>query len=771
MQLMKKMGKHSLFLRLLVPYLIFIVLAMLLGWVIYAKTLQLFEDEVSRNNMHILEQAKSTLERRLAEVEMVVQQLRNDPKIMRLQHVLDPFEGAMTYRIWDTQRQLYNYNLSNNFILDYYIYYNKSDIVLSPHSTYEMPKFYESVLFDPKEGLDEWRDRFFNGYSHRNLMPTQRVVYHDRPYDMLIYRQSLGYPNDPQGTIMVLIDNREVLKLFEGISSKDGSSIYVMDEQGQIIISIGADPAAVQPMNREELLHDGPSGLIKASPKTADMTITYTTSRQNGWSYVVAQPPHIVLEKVFYIKNIVFTAAAIFILFGILLAYFFTYRSNKPLKAIVRTLNESFHSEDNKTGNPFFFIQRSVSDLVDNNTRLQKEMRRQAPLLRAALFEQLLKGEVIGEKNIETALLHQNLHLNDRFCGVALLQFTGYDHSLSQEMLKDLDYKRVILKEAMHRLLGEHIYDHDVSEDKIALLFFDNSDHREDCERLIKQSLETLSAEIMQGLNISFAIGVGGIYESRMEISKSYEEARQALSFHGREQTRGIIWFDSLPQEQTSYYYPLDAAVRLVNVAKSGDWHEVERLLDELYRNNFVERHLPLPLLQLFICDLVANLAKLHEQVAPDTAVDIRPLMGQVHDSDDMKKIYDAVVEHYRAICDHVNERKRSQNLRLLDDILRLIDGSYMQADLNLDAAADRLLISKVYLSQFFKEQTGINFSDYIENKRMEEARKLLVSTEMAVNDISERVGYNSSNTFCRAFKRSNGLSPLGYRKATNPHC
>jgi len=769
-QLRRRLGKHNLFIRLLVPYLLFIVLAMLLGWLIYSKTLQLFEDEVNRNNMHLLEQVKVTLDRRLAEVDMIVQQLKNEPKIVRLQQVKHPFEGPTTYQVWDTQKSLYNFSVSNNFILDYYIYYNKSDLVISPASTYEMTKFYEAILYDPASNLKEWRSRFFEGYQSRTFMPAQKVIYRDKLYDMLIYRQSLGYPGDAQGSIQVLIDNREVLKLFGGIANGDGSSVYIMDEQGQVISSIAADDSGV-PINHAELIKAGPSGLIEASARTGGMTITYTTSKQNGWSYVVAQPPHIVLEKVLYIKKIVFTVAAIFIAVGILLAYFFTYRNSKPLKAIVRTLSERIQSDESRTSDTFGFIQRTVSGLIDNNTELQAEIRRQSPLLRATFFERLLKGEVVGEKNIEAALLHQNLRLNDRFYAVALLRFTGYDYSLSEEMLEDLDYKRVIVKEALRRLLGDNnAHFHDLAEDKLALLFFDDSNHIEDCKRMIEHTLRALAEEMTDGLNIAFAIGVGKIYESRMELSHSYEEARQALSFYGREQANQIIWFETLPQEHDGYYYPVEVAARLMNVVKSGDWSEVEKLLVDLYKQNFIDRHLPLPKLQLFIYDLVANLIKLQEQILPGASDDIRPLLGQVHASSDMKSIYDYISKQYQAICEKVNERKRSQNLRLQDDILKLLDDAYMQADLNLDAAADQLNISKVYLSQFFKEQTGVNFSDYLENKRMMEARKLLVSTELTVNEIAEQVGYNSSNTFCRAFKRSNGLSPMVYRKSENPN-
>ncbi|RXZ79948.1 AraC family transcriptional regulator [Paenibacillaceae bacterium] len=770
MKLVHMMGRHNLFIRLLVPYLLFILLALLLGWHIYTKTLHLVENEVTHNNLLLLEQVKVTLDRRLAEVEMVAQQLKNDPKVMRLQQVTEPFEGATTFRVWNTQKGLYNFSVSNSFILDYYIFYNKSNLVLSPNSTYEMPKFYQSILRYPDMDFDEWRERFFDGYQNRQFLPAQRTIYQDKLYDMIIYRQSLGYPGDEQGSIAVLIDNWEVQKLLGGLVTEDGGSVYILDGQGQVISSVPSDLSHVTPIQRDQLALDAPQGLIGASDKTDGMTITYTTSAQNGWAYIVAQPPHIVLKKVFYIKKITFSLAILFLLVGVILAYFFTYRNSKPVKAIVSTLKERISGDHGRTDDTFGFIQRTVSNLIDNNAELQEEIHKQAPFLRATLFERLLKGDFVGEKNIEASLLHQKLHLNDPFYAVAILRFTGYDSSLSEEMLMELDYKRVILKEELRKHLSDMAHYHDVSEDKIALLFFDGSDCLEDCRHRIDQALKLLTDEILVGLNISFVIGVGSICESLSAISLSYEEARQALVADRRENVGGVTWHEALPpNESGGYYYPVEFVARLMNVTKAGDWKEADKLLDDLYRQNFIDRHLPMAMRQLFIFDMVANLIKLNEQMVLNDMDDIKSLLGQAHSSDDPVVIFHSVKEWYRSICDKVNERKSSQNAQLLDDIIKLVSSSYMEAELSLDAAADRLNISKVYLSQFFKDQNGVNFSDYLENLRMERARHLLATTELTVNDIAGQVGYNSSNTFCRAFKRINGLSAMVYRNSSIP--
>jgi len=73
--------------------------------------------------------------------------------------------------------------------------------------------------------------------------------------------------------------------------------------------------------------------------------------------------------------------------------------------------------------------------------------------------------------------------------------------------------------------------------------------------------------------------------------------------------------------------------------------------------------------------------------------------------------------------------------------------------------------MSEVYLSQFFKEQSGETFSSYLERIRMEKAVELLLTSEQSIQVIAEKVGYSTSNTFGRAFKRIYGMSALSYRK------
>ena len=59
----------------------------------------------------------------------------------------------------------------------------------------------------------------------------------------------------------------------------------------------------------------------------------------------------------------------------------------------------------------------------------------------------------------------------------------------------------------------------------------------------------------------------------------------------------------------------------------------------------------------------------------------------------------------------------------------------------------------------------GINFSSYLERKRMERAIFLLKDTDLTIQEIYQEIGYNSSHTFRRVFKKTYGVSPNQARK------
>jgi AraC-like DNA-binding protein len=72
--------------------------------------------------------------------------------------------------------------------------------------------------------------------------------------------------------------------------------------------------------------------------------------------------------------------------------------------------------------------------------------------------------------------------------------------------------------------------------------------------------------------------------------------------------------------------------------------------------------------------------------------------------------------------------------------------------------------MSESYLSVCFKDFTGQNFTNYVEELRMNKANQFLALGNNTVAEIAEKVGYSNPHSFRRAYKRVFGCNPSQYR-------
>lgn len=76
---------------------------------------------------------------------------------------------------------------------------------------------------------------------------------------------------------------------------------------------------------------------------------------------------------------------------------------------------------------------------------------------------------------------------------------------------------------------------------------------------------------------------------------------------------------------------------------------------------------------------------------------------------------------------------------------------------------------SRSYISHHFKQENGLSLREYLNMLRMEDAKALLVYSELTITEISVAVGFNESSYFSRVFKEYYGMSPQKYRSTAAP--
>lgn len=85
--------------------------------------------------------------------------------------------------------------------------------------------------------------------------------------------------------------------------------------------------------------------------------------------------------------------------------------------------------------------------------------------------------------------------------------------------------------------------------------------------------------------------------------------------------------------------------------------------------------------------------------------------------------------------------------------------------DISLEDVSEKFYISQSHFSRIFKAQTGENFIDFVVRKKIDYAVDLMKNPKYKIYEISNIVGYKSSNYFRKVFKNYTGYSPSEYRK------
>ncbi len=124
--------------------------------------------------------------------------------------------------------------------------------------------------------------------------------------------------------------------------------------------------------------------------------------------------------------------------------------------------------------------------------------------------------------------------------------------------------------------------------------------------------------------------------------------------------------------------------------------------------------------------------------------------------------IFSDSIKKYRDNFSHVEPSVRLQ--KNISEILDYVDKNLNRT--NLSETAAHFDLTDAYLSRLFKKNTGLNFSDYIKEKKLDRAIKLLQSEEkISVSEVAMRVGIKSQSHFQNMFKIEFGLTPDEYRR------
>jgi len=133
------------------------------------------------------------------------------------------------------------------------------------------------------------------------------------------------------------------------------------------------------------------------------------------------------------------------------------------------------------------------------------------------------------------------------------------------------------------------------------------------------------------------------------------------------------------------------------------------------------------------------------------------------------KEGYEDIIEIYlKTILLHINRYfkfNKSEVIDILNASIIFIH-EHFNEDISVKQLANISCVSKSYISRIFVKKLGVSPIKYLNSIRIDAAKRLLLDSELSVNEISLRVGFNDSLYFSRVFKKLTGVSPTAFRNS-----
>ncbi|MES9667442.1 helix-turn-helix domain-containing protein [Bacillus nitratireducens] len=123
-------------------------------------------------------------------------------------------------------------------------------------------------------------------------------------------------------------------------------------------------------------------------------------------------------------------------------------------------------------------------------------------------------------------------------------------------------------------------------------------------------------------------------------------------------------------------------------------------------------------------------------------------------------KLMEEAIMDFTNRVHQLNEEKYSATITACQHYIY----DHLYDDIRLNHLAQMCHLSPNYLSSLFKKEVGKPLSEYIQQQRVDEAKKLLLLTNYSILDISMWLNFNDQSYFIKIFKKYTGLTPRQFR-------
>lgn len=553
-------------------------------------------------------------------------------------------------------------------------------------------------------------------------------------------------PRDYCGRIILLLDPEAIETNVLGISSSE-EQIYVLDAGGEIIL--GEAPEDYAKLSRSD-----ETDVLTSKWHGKNTLVTALELTQQPWTvyHVMRVEPIHGLGSSF-LRWIIMTLSTV----SVLLALILLFKSKKmlaPFDMLAGRLQQIIPGSDIAgIDDPATLLQESVDYLQRNIDGMRKTLRQHSQTIRAKEWQRWLMTGSMPAMPTESPVI------------LVLMRIENYEELKSRETYSS----RMLIKGRIEALTLQLLSETftcadcvDIGDDHLCFLL---SPPTEDA-RSLETLLQATRNEAVRDCGISLALAISepltvGTCDAPQVCSQLYQAT--FLHFFTGE-SRICTPADLAAWHQAALPFPnsetLERLVDALRRTPNTFWEDCFDSLTSTWQSMCYE---DVRLLALLTAHSLVS--AYHKYLDENSFATLRTDINQATRLND-------VLDILRSVCCKIyaknHEPASGMSIHWQDtlmDVVSYIDGHMQDPALCADQIAAQAGVSTNYLRRMFKMCYNESMSNYIRNRRMDEAMNLLRSTTLPIADIMQRVGFATRSNFFQSFKKQTNLTPEQYRQ------
>lgn len=788
---MKKHGKKGMDKAILhqyfFTYFIVLFIPLLLCCNYYVRILSVIsEDDIRARKTELLHSAE-LVDDFIEELTYLADMLVGLPDVNIFRFKENVLEYPNTHEVISLRDKLFNPTQINQSVFAFFLFFDRSQVVINDQIAYDYEDFYDLYLRRDADGsYGAWKT-YLSDEMEKGVNAMEPYWYKgEGGLELLAYSRPLpnnGY-SASSGVVRIFF-KRSVLEDF--MSAAGGAKLqYILDGFGNVIYYTHADIFEEEKLTIEDFIqkventrqkeieedkgqeHEVIAGMWEGPVKLAGRNyVALRYSAPSGYSYCTLLPETQLnarkMANMLTLTIFILLAAAV----GLFLCWHMSVRSATPLNQLMKQASR-LTERDQEHNSVFVKLSDIFQYLAGVNSDLVEMMEEQKPYIRNAFVNRLLFGNPLSCEEEDLLANRMDFDRNGMVFCVLIFRIITLD-SVEEKSVDLLSTCLLSLMEMIKKEFPGSLYAA-TGEDQVSLIMRVPHKNRDSIESLVEEKLLRIREELPANIAERIFVYGGNVVEEMEDVYESYHNAAFAFMNEKERTESQVIWFRKNNKKMVAVFPYFELSVKLTRLVTSGDEQGLHDALKEIMTQYILESNLPAWLQQILLNELQAILfhilvrLELEEQEYQKYFSELEkehriPLIEQIT----------STLGLYRSLCALVNEKKTKEAGKMMPAILAFLDANYGDPDLSLTMVADTFRISVPYLSSLFKASAGVNFSNYVEDVRIEKAKGFLKNTSMSVGEIAVATGYSSTNSFSRAFRRVTGDSASEYRK--NQEC